>query len=390
VANVGQQDTDSDGPGDACDNCGGIFNPDQADMDSDGFGDLCDDSDGDGVTDALDNCPAVFNPVQADSDSDGIGDACEDSDSDGIHDPADNCPAVFNPDQTDGDSDGIGDLCDPYPDQLLVVVPVGPDSGVTDTPVTMSYRLEDQTGAFMGDFTGVRVTLTVDGSALFGITVSQGLLIDGAGSNRVLVEFIGGFVTIEISDAQAEVVELWSEDSENIGIRQQGVVTEDFELDDGGLTTNGIPDGWEWGAPTSGPGSAVSGSNVWATNIQGYYQLGSDSGPIEMVLATPAYSLFDGSRPAMSFQNWFEAEAVNDPGYVELSTNNGWSWDYLDYFEGALSGYTLQSYDLSSYSGEVIRFRFRLISNDQLNYPGWYIDDFTIRGVGKTIEFVEP
>src|SRR5688500_2370396 len=26
---------------------------------------------------------------------------------------------------------------------------------------------------------------------------------------------------------------------------------------------------WQWGAPTSGPGAAASGANVWATNLAG-------------------------------------------------------------------------------------------------------------------------
>ncbi len=82
-----QSDTDSDGVGDACDNCPEVKNDDQLDFDLDGIGNRCD------------NCPTDANDDQLDGDEDGVGDVC------------DNCPDVPNPTQADSDGNGIGDVC---------------------------------------------------------------------------------------------------------------------------------------------------------------------------------------------------------------------------------------------------------------------------------------
>jgi hypothetical protein len=77
------------------------------------------DRDGDGIENQNDNCPGVSNINQEDTDTDGSGDACDfcvgngpyDTDGDELCDKDDNCHSVSNPDQRDTDGDGFGDVC---------------------------------------------------------------------------------------------------------------------------------------------------------------------------------------------------------------------------------------------------------------------------------------
>jgi len=70
------------------------------------------DTDEDGIPNYIDNCISLSNPDQEDVDSNGAGDACEDFDGDRIKNSKDNCPDHPNRSQKDEDGDGIGDVCD--------------------------------------------------------------------------------------------------------------------------------------------------------------------------------------------------------------------------------------------------------------------------------------
>jgi hypothetical protein len=122
--NAGQQDTDGDGIGDACDtegpspNANGLGGADDCfdgvDNNANGFTDAadpgCGDTDGDGIPDALDNCPTVPNPGQANVDLDAFGDVCDTEGSSpntsGLG-GADDCY-----DGVDNDGDGLTDIPD--------------------------------------------------------------------------------------------------------------------------------------------------------------------------------------------------------------------------------------------------------------------------------------
>ena len=135
------------------------------------------------------------------------------------------------------------------------------------------------------------------------------------------------------------------------------------------------------------PAAASSGIRVWATNLDGNHPNAAN-----FSLITPVYALPESSQPEMEFQSWFDAQGV-DFGFVEISLDGGATWEppleQLSNFQG---DYLPKLFDLSAYAGpgSEIRIRFRMTSDVVGATAGWYIDDFAIRGVGKSVLFLDP
>ncbi len=149
---------------------------------------------------------------------------------------------------------------------------------------------------------------------------------------------------------------------------------EDFEPDDGGFTTAGVTS-WAWGAPTSGPGSAHSGTYAWATNPAGNY------GPNESgdLLSPPIdLSAYAGRTPVLEWWQWLKSESNFDRASVEVTRDGGATWQRV---YGEVSGdvslaWARQSVALDpSYAVPDFRLRFHFRTDSTVQRPGWYVDD---------------
>ena len=143
-----------------------------------------------------------------------------------------------------------------------------------------------------------------------------------------------------------------------------------FEGDtDDGWTHAGAQDNWQRGKPTSGPNAAHTGDNVWATNLAGNYPN----------LATCYLYLPDvmlGGKSNITFWHWYSTQR-GDRGNVEVYNDAFNRWDIIARYDGQSNGWREVSLSLSGYTGAV-SIRFAFSSDNQLNAPGWYLDDFLV------------
>ncbi len=168
----------------------------------------------------------------------------------------------------------------------------------------------------------------------------------------------------------------------------------DFEADNGDFAaTGGV---WEWGHPTSGPGAAHSGVNLWATILAGDYPSSANA-----TLDVPPITL-SASKPyaLLSFWHWYYMETNYDGGNVKVSADNGATWNVVTPFGGydgtatsgnagiagqpCFTGYNNafwqeELFDLSAYAGQTVMIRFHFGSDGSVVKSGWYVDDVRLR-----------
>jgi len=135
---------------------------------------------------------------------------------------------------------------------------------------------------------------------------------------------------------------------------------------------------WQVGVPTSGPGSAHSGTNCGATVLTGNYASYVDSSLISPPFILPS----SGQSPYLRFWHWFSfAGSYNGDGgssgkvQIKAGTN---AWQVISpIYSGQSGAWTEPFIDLTSYGGQTVQLAFTIHSGNYVN-PGWYVDDVQI------------
>jgi hypothetical protein len=254
-----------------------------------------------------------------------------------------------------------------YPIYAMIVVSGPVSETVYSDPFTGAYSITDLQS-------GQTYTLTVQPVLLSGYAPMVDSLTLEPGQNTRDYNLLIDAVACNAPGYQRAVV--WSND---------------FESDNGGFAASGQNSSWAWGSPTNGPGTAHSGSKVWATNLTGNYS--NDESSYLTRNATLDLSGRQGLR--ISWWQWLQTYDDFDYVILQMSANNGASWQnvYGDEYswgtttKGTVYGnvdlaWAQHTLDLnSSYATNQVKLRLRFKSDWNLfgtTRPGWYVDDFVI------------
>ncbi|MBT2682437.1 S8 family peptidase [Bacillus sp. ISL-37] len=255
----------------------------------------------------------------------------------------------------DGDDSEAPVLEHSQPATVFAGMPMSLEASAVDnisvTNVELEYQLEDGSWSSVaavrtsGDYKNGTYRADVPGEAIFGSEFNYKWKAVDFGGNETVSEHR---VTVLPGIA--------------VGYEQ------DFENDTAGWTTYGDANSWEWGTPTSGPGSAFSGEKVYGTTLAGTYQNRAN-----MSLQMPPIDLPEGSS-YLQFKQWYNLERNYDYGHVFVSTD-AVNWVQKLRVNNLSNGWIDGEVDLSEYAGQRIYIAFNVTTDGSVVRDGWYLDD---------------
>ncbi len=155
------------------------------------------------------------------------------------------------------------------------------------------------------------------------------------------------------------------------------VFSDDFESGAEGWTHGGSQNEWELGTPTTGPGAASSGSNVYGTDLDGNFEANTDAW-----LQSPVIDLTDVPIANLTFVEFHQVDTEIDFHNVSVSVLDANSGDLVSQVfvqAGVTQGWTSRSIRLAGpNAGRPIRLEFRLVTDAIGQGAGFYIDDVMV------------
>jgi C1A family cysteine protease len=190
------------------------------------------------------------------------------------------------------------------------------------------------------------------------------------------------------------------------------VFDDDFETDQGwtvgdtgdgattGLWDRGDPDATWWGNQPVQPGDdhTSPGTYCYVTGASGGSSQGTndvDGG--KTTLLSPTIDLSDTDSAVLTYYRWFASETGSNPNdddfVVDVSNNDGTSWQNLETLDHAVREWTRMEFYLEDYLSLSNQMKFRLIAQD--NGSGGSIveaavDDFVIMTCQGGVADTEP
>ncbi len=156
------------------------------------------------------------------------------------------------------------------------------------------------------------------------------------------------------------------------GVAMDTLLKESFETGLGAFQPGG--GGGNWGIASPGYNSYYSLQDSPSGNY------GNDSN----TWVQTSINLTQYNSAILTFWHMYDFETKYDHGYVEISTNNGSTWNTLQTFTGRLPTWQKEVVDLSPFTGNNILLRFRVQSDFSITRDGWMIDGILVFGMSAT------
>lgn len=119
---------------------------------------------------------------------------------------------------------------------------------------------------------------------------------------------------------------------------------------------------------------ASNGKYSFSNAINGRYKNNDDSS-----ITSPSMDFSTMTNASLSFSHKYRIEYGDDVATVEVSLDDGVTWQVITKYESQESSFKNETINLSAYLKENnVKVRFHFTSDSSRTYSGWYIDDIKI------------